>query len=71
MEIVDLKNYVNKYKRGLDEYGNWQQTLASGEKQRLAMARLLYHKPKFAILDECTSTVTVEAEGYIYEQFKN
>lgn len=71
LEIVDLKNYVSKYKRGLDEYGNWQQTLASGEKQRLAMARLLYHKPKFAILDECTSTVTVEAEGYIYEQFKN
>jgi ABC-type uncharacterized transport system fused permease/ATPase subunit len=46
---------------------NWEDRLSLGEKQRLAMARLIYHTPKFAILDECTSAVSGEMEDRLYK----
>ena len=38
---------------------DWGAELSLGEQQRLGFARLIYHQPAFAILDECTSGVTV------------
>lgn len=49
---------------------NWEDKLSLGEQQRLAMARLFYHKPSFAILDECTSAVSVEMERRLYDRCK-
>lgn len=66
LESVDLE-YLLDRSGGSNEVVNWGEVLSLGEQQRLGMARLFYHKPSFAILDECTSGVTVEME----ERFSN
>ncbi|KAG0469404.1 hypothetical protein HPP92_016104 [Vanilla planifolia] len=60
LKNVDLEYLLERYP--LDEEINWGDELSLGEQQRLGMARLFFHKPKFAILDECTSAVTTDME---------
>ncbi|KAG6529362.1 hypothetical protein ZIOFF_011559 [Zingiber officinale] len=63
---VDLEYLLDRYP--LEKEINWGDELSLGEQQRLGMARLFYHRPKFAILDECTSAVTTNMEQRFCEK---
>ncbi|KAI5370507.1 putative AAA+ ATPase domain, ABC transporter type 1, transmembrane domain-containing protein [Septoria linicola] len=55
---------------GLNIEQEWPDVLSTGFQQRIAAARLFYHSPKYAILDECTSSLTPEMEKIMYDQAK-
>ncbi|KAK5965477.1 ABC transporter domain-containing protein [Trichostrongylus colubriformis] len=45
----------------------WQDTLSPGEQQRLSFARVIYHRPKVAILDEATSSIDANDEKDVFK----
>jgi vitamin B12/bleomycin/antimicrobial peptide transport system ATP-binding/permease protein len=62
VNLADLPERVGGFGAELD----WADVLSLGEQQRLAFARLLLAKPRYAILDEATSALDVRNEALLY-----
>ncbi len=72
LSVLDQVNLPDLAKRvgGLDTVLHWGDVLSLGEQQRLAFARLLMARPKYAILDEATSALDVPNEEHLYGLLK-
>jgi putative ATP-binding cassette transporter len=54
----------------LDEVARWDQVLANGERQRLAVARVLLHKPQVVVLDDALSALEDEVQEALLARLK-
>lgn len=66
--LTAVCNRVNGIQDNIE--GNWEDMLSPGEMQRLAFARLFYHKPVLAMIDEATSALDTQTEKAMYEKCK-
>jgi len=66
LEELDLMYLYDRW--GLDTPSFWDNQLSGGEAQRMGFARLFYHKPAFAIMDEATSALPIDLEAKLLQK---
>jgi len=68
LDLVNLKGLVERCGGFDNDDFNFEKVLSVGERQRLAFARVLLHRPRYVLLDEATSALDRENEAALYEQ---
>jgi ABC-type multidrug transport system fused ATPase/permease subunit len=68
VDLSQLRAFVESREGGLDFVaGHMGRNLSAGEKQRLALARLIVQDPEIIICDEYTANIDVKTAGLIHE----
>ena len=68
LEIAQLKDYIAELPHGLDTVvGRQGVRMSGGQRQRLAIARMIVAKPKIVILDEATSALDSDTERHLHQ----
>ncbi|ENL1286139.1 ATP-binding cassette domain-containing protein [Vibrio parahaemolyticus] len=71
LDKVGLSEQIRRYPNGLDtQFGQGETNLSAGQKQLLALARVLVAKPKILILDEATANIDSGTEALIQKSLK-
>ncbi|KAF8490718.1 adrenoleukodystrophy protein [Gautieria morchelliformis] len=70
LSMVEMDHIVDR-EGGWDAAREWRDALSGGDKQKIAWARLFYHNPKYAVLDEATSHVPPDLETRMMEHATN
>lgn len=72
IELAQLSEFVESREGGLDFVaGHMGRNLSAGEKQRLALARLIVQNPEIIICDEYTANIDVKTAGLIHEVMRS
>eukprot|EP01090_Pellita_catalonica_P001666 TRINITY_DN11425_c0_g1_i2.p1 TRINITY_DN11425_c0_g1~~TRINITY_DN11425_c0_g1_i2.p1 ORF type:complete len:586 (+),score=88.14 TRINITY_DN11425_c0_g1_i2:331-2088(+) len=64
MDVVDPAGAIS---RDFSVTQDWFKVLSGGQRQLISMVRLAFHRPVFALLDECTSAVDIQKDSLVFQ----
>lgn len=69
--ILGIQEFINELPQGfLTDIGENGLSLSGGQRQKIALARVLYKEPEIIILDEATSSLDSESEEQVMNTIK-